>query len=424
MNYPHGINYSSPYPSVAGICPFSSFSGSINSFGSSTDKVNILRILPFSINDDDDYINGVTTLDLVHIQRHILEIANLNTLIPVADSLYRKISADADGDWEITYDDIDMIQDLILGRRTDFNRTSWEWVSENEITENSALFQSNPYSFVINDRWPGGILFPGLSEDDIENALPSYFEFRTTKIGDVVGGGSSDSNTWICGSGTYFNDSEWSNRSDSSPSMQRITKGNKVIVRINIEGKEPLSSVELPIKISNEDFEVVHVNQKSTTALWHYNPDHERLMVVDFDRNAKALSFKKGKYLEVILKAKRDIERPDEAVHWCEKRNIEVINTDLKPANVNVDLEMNLIEANDTGMNWNSGSKTIELYQLTQGKNELSIYTISGQLVFNKNIPYIPDGYDLNLDFLKGSNIYLVTLVNESGVHTQKVFVN
>ncbi len=421
---PFDTNYSVPNPLVTANCPYEIFSGSIGTYGMDTDNINSLIILPHSINDNNDYLDGVTTLDVIHIQRHILGIADLNTLTPTADSLYRKISADADDSRTITTDDTDMIRDLILGIRSDFTRTSWEWVSEKEITTYPASFKSNPYNFVINYSWPGGIIFPALSRNQIIANMSDYFTFRATKVGDIEGNGGSSTNSWICGTGYYFNEPEWSSRSDLSRSAQKITKGSKVIVRVNIQGTTPLMSVELPIKIDNRDFEIEYVNKKSKTALWHYNPDHERLMVVDFDREAKALAFENGKYLEIILKAKRDIERPYEAVHWCESRDIEVINTDLEPANVNVDLEMDIIEAGEVDMKWNSGAKTLELYQMAKDKNEVSVYSVSGQLMFTKDIPYTQEGYDLNLDFLTPGYIYIVSLVNESGIHTQKIFVN
>jgi hypothetical protein len=249
---------------------------------------------------------------------------------------------------------------------------------------------------VINYSWPGGIIFPALSRNQIIANMSDYFTFRATKIGDIEGNGSTSANSWICGSGYYFNEPKWSSRADLSRSALKMTKGSKAIVRVNIKGTTPLMSVELPIKIDNRDFEIEYVNKKSKTALWHYNPDHERLMVVDFDREAKSLAFENGKYLEVILKAKRDIERPYEAVHWCESRDIEVINTDLELANVNVDLEMDIIEAGEVDMKWNSRAKTLELYQMAKGKNEVSVYSVSGQLIFTKDIPYTQEGYDLN----------------------------
>jgi hypothetical protein len=123
---PYAYNFSSPDPLVTANCPYEIFSGSIGTYSMDTDNINSLIILPHSINDNNDYLDGVTTLDVIHIQRHILGIADLNTLTPTADLLYRKISADADESRTITTDDTDMIRDLILGIRSDFTRTSWE----------------------------------------------------------------------------------------------------------------------------------------------------------------------------------------------------------------------------------------------------------------------------------------------------------
>ncbi len=83
-------------------CTVNIFSGTIGTYGTATQNVNTLQILPRSVNNFNDYINGVTTLDLVHITRHINGIASLNTLLPTADGPYRRISADANFDHTIT----------------------------------------------------------------------------------------------------------------------------------------------------------------------------------------------------------------------------------------------------------------------------------------------------------------------------------
>ena len=67
---------------------------------------------------NDDHINGVSTLDLVMIQRHLLGIEKLN-------SPYKLIAADVNKDGKVTASDLTELRKLILGTNAVFtNNTS------------------------------------------------------------------------------------------------------------------------------------------------------------------------------------------------------------------------------------------------------------------------------------------------------------
>ena len=74
---------------------------------------------------NDDPINGVSTFDLVMIQRHILDLESLT-------SPYKLIAADANKDGKLTASDLTDIRKLILGIHDNFpNNTSWRFVDKN-----------------------------------------------------------------------------------------------------------------------------------------------------------------------------------------------------------------------------------------------------------------------------------------------------
>ncbi len=78
-----------------------------------------IMIMP---NKDDNYIEGVSTLDLLLIQRHIL---NLKPL----DSPYKLIAADVNNDGKITGADLILVRKLLLGKISSFPQTdSWSFV--------------------------------------------------------------------------------------------------------------------------------------------------------------------------------------------------------------------------------------------------------------------------------------------------------
>ncbi len=80
-------------------------------------------------NKDVDYLNGVSTLDLVKIQRHILGLENL-------DSPYKLIAADINADNDIKASDLSQLRKLILGVITELpTNDSWRFVNaDQELT--------------------------------------------------------------------------------------------------------------------------------------------------------------------------------------------------------------------------------------------------------------------------------------------------
>jgi len=113
---------------------------------------------------NDDVLNGISTLDLVLMQRHILGQASLN-------SAYKMIAADINGDHTISAIDLLELRRLILGVREDFpNNTSWKFVDSDDN-----LTVSNPW---------------GYNEDILINDLAENMmgeNFVGVKIGDVNG---------------------------------------------------------------------------------------------------------------------------------------------------------------------------------------------------------------------------------------------
>jgi len=79
---------------------------------------------------DDDHLNGVTTLDLILIQRHILG-------LQMIDSPYRIIAADINNDNRVSSTDLVNLRSVILGYEERFeNNESWRFIDKNyEFTD-------------------------------------------------------------------------------------------------------------------------------------------------------------------------------------------------------------------------------------------------------------------------------------------------
>lgn len=114
---------------------------------------------------DDDYKNGVSTLDLVNIQKHLLGIKNLETP-------YKLIAADANDSKSITAVDLIELRKLILGITTDLpNNTSWRFVDKSYVFPDPF----NPWMQVWPESRDLNPLSTGLNQAD----------FYGIKIGDV-----------------------------------------------------------------------------------------------------------------------------------------------------------------------------------------------------------------------------------------------
>ena len=86
---------------------------------------------------DDSYRNGVSTLDIVLIQRHILGLKLL-------DSPFKIIAADANNSASISASDLVLIRKLILGTADELpNNESWRFVEQNQEFANA----NDPFPF-------------------------------------------------------------------------------------------------------------------------------------------------------------------------------------------------------------------------------------------------------------------------------------
>jgi hypothetical protein len=115
-----------------------------------------------------DYMNGLTTLDLVMIQKHILNIKKLS-------SPYKMIAADANNDRKITALDILELRKLILGTSNTLpgNNDSWRFIDANH----EFLNQDNPWQ--ANDADMYSIVIENLKDHMVSN------NFVAIKVGDV-----------------------------------------------------------------------------------------------------------------------------------------------------------------------------------------------------------------------------------------------
>lgn len=115
---------------------------------------------------NDDVTNGVTTLDLIMIQRHVLGLQEF-------DSPYKYIAADINNNEKVNGSDLLSLRKVILGIDVEFsNNLSWRSIDKAHIFEDP----TDPWSTPIPESY--GIF--GLSNN-------MYIDFLGVKIGDING---------------------------------------------------------------------------------------------------------------------------------------------------------------------------------------------------------------------------------------------
>jgi hypothetical protein len=113
--------------------------------------------------NDRDHRNGVSTLDLIYIHRHLLGIKPLG-------SPYKLIAADANNSGSLSAIDIHEIRKLILGRSSRFeSNTSWRFV---------------PANFVFPDPYKPWPFDEQLILNDLDRMAVNS-DFVAVKVGDV-----------------------------------------------------------------------------------------------------------------------------------------------------------------------------------------------------------------------------------------------
>ena len=118
-----------------------------------------------SADKTDDYINGVSTLDIVYIQRHILGLGLL-------DSPYKVIAADANNSQSLSGGDLVILRKLILGIIDELPQSeSWRFVDAGQAFND----QYSPWPFM--DK----LGVNGFQSDELNN------DFVALKVGDVTG---------------------------------------------------------------------------------------------------------------------------------------------------------------------------------------------------------------------------------------------
>jgi hypothetical protein len=148
---------------------------------------------------NDDVLNGISTLDIVMIQRYILKLASLN-------SPYKMVAADVNKDGKITSLDLVELRKVILGTNTSFtNNNSWRFADKNYTFSdaNNAQGEAFPEVYPINNLNSNMVTdFVAIKVGDVNNSYSKANEVILNNRSLNTIGCYTDMQT--CRSGSYM----------------------------------------------------------------------------------------------------------------------------------------------------------------------------------------------------------------------------
>jgi len=185
---------------------------------------------------DNDVLNGVSTLDLVMIQRHILGLENI-------DSPYKLVAADINNDEKLTASDLLSLRKVILGIEEKFpNNTSWRFIDEGFVFDD----ESNPWSSNLSE----GYSIPVLESD-------MWIDFIGIKTGDINESAST--------SNVQSDNETIGNRSDNTLSIGmtniEVEEGKEYSINVLATKSINLSGMQMAWSIFGIDIESVASGQ-------------------------------------------------------------------------------------------------------------------------------------------------------------------
>ncbi len=345
----------------------------------------------------DDVFDGINTLDLVHIQRHILGISKLS-------SPYKMIAADVDFDQAIRVSDIVTLRKLILGIEASLdNDKTWKFVNENDKMEQTPWPFSEQVSHAL------------LAETSVAN------DFVAVKVGDVDGSGSANINSSKLNPRGVALTLDYENI-DLKAGQQyeiKLNASNFVDVygmqfTLSHKGLEVLDVTGRALDLDNDNF-ATHKNSEQLTLSWA----SQNSQTLESDNTLLTIKF---------------ISKIDGKLSSVIKLNNDITDTEAYVGNNFVTVPIELAERNASEMKFalsqNEPNPWKELtninYVLPQsGVVKFKVLDVTGRLILDKQINGLKGNNNLSLSRseIKGQSGILLYSIEFEGMSFQKKMI-
>ena len=344
---------------------------------------------------DVDYLNGVSTLDLILIQRHILGIESL-------DSPYKLIAADINSNADISAIDLIELRKLILGIYNELPQNdSWRFVDQAQ----QFIDQSHPWPFKED------IAIHDLSNDMMNN------DFVAVKIGDV--NGSIELNNNKANIASRSND-----QLDLSYDILEISEDFEFLIPFYLDAKTAISGFQVGLTFLN-DVEIINLESgKMDMSVLNYNISGNDITISWNDLNGvQAANDEAIFYLTVRSGAYKNVSD----FELSSKLRNEVYNGDLDVHPIQLshgtyDLNNRLYQNIPNPFS----TETEIQFELSKAMNvKVSIMDASGQLVksYDRYFQKGKNSIDVPGSDLNGNGIYYFNLETEAFSATKKMIL-
>ncbi len=283
---------------------------------------------------DVDFLNGVTTFDLVLISQHILGVQTL-------DSPYKIIAADANKSNTVTTLDLVKLQRLILNIDSDLApNTSWRFVDMDHSFGNPA----NPFDTTY-PAFPEVININNMSQDEMDA------DFVGVKIGDVNGSATPN---MVLGSATRNIDGNLTLVANE----MSISRGEAFTVDFTADNFENVLGYQFTLDFDTEAMDMVEIIPGTLKGLTTDNFGLAMLndgIITTSWHNAKTVSVESSEVLfSIEFKAISDLKLSDVISISSEVTKAEAYNGDAQLLDV------------DLGINTENGVITSASFELLQ----------------------------------------------------------
>ena len=181
---------------------------------------------------NDDLRNGVSTIDIVLISKHVLNVAKL-------DSPYKLIAADVNKSGTISTLDVVAVRKAVLFVSDEFpGNTSWRFIDNNHVFTNPSNPFNEPFAEVVNMN--------NLTHDELKA------DFMAVKIGDVSGDATPNGLLGV-------DDRTFNETLNLTLHNQTFEKGDFITVTFQLEENESLAGLQSTINFDPSVLDLVEV---------------------------------------------------------------------------------------------------------------------------------------------------------------------
>ena len=312
---------------------------------------------------DIDYLNGVSTLDLIGIQRHIIGTDKL-------DSPYKMIAADINRSGDITSVDLLELRKLILGLYTELpDNTSWRMVNSDFIF----VDQLNPFVYNIPEEYE---IFNFTESMDID--------FVGVKVGDV-------NNSVVANLADANIDARSARNFSYNVIESKHEKGSIVNLTFSSDELSDVSGLQNTIKVNEELAEIVSFNaevSEMSTANINNEKLHEGILNMSWFKSDSWEESENNNVFTLVLKIKADAYTSD-VISIGENHISAEAYFDNQVGDIDLEFRSDLQTEEVLSLYQNvpnpwSESTEIKFYMPADEDVVVNIYDINGKLIFQQ----------------------------------------